>query len=112
MRFAKRRDFGPLQMKIKSQHREHPSRVQNVVGSAVRTEILVLMIAFFVAPLLHAQQNTDELRDLTRNPVGDAIKLPFVESINFAAGPYDRTSNSLQAPHELGATDPTIRSSP
>lgn len=58
--------------------------------------------------MLHAQQNTDELRDLTRNPVGDAIKLLFVESINFAAGPYDRTSNSLQAPHEFGATDPTL----
>jgi len=46
--------------------------------------------------MLCAQETTDELRDLARNPVADAIKVPFAESINFGAGPYDRTSNSLQ----------------
>jgi len=54
------------------------------------------MISFFVGQMLRAQQTTDELRDLARNPVADAIKVPFVECINFGAGPYDRTSNSLQ----------------
>ena len=28
--------------------------------------------------------------------MGDVIKIPLAESINFGAGPYDRTSNSLQ----------------
>ena len=83
-------------MKTISQPREQERGVHNVPGSAVKTEILVLVISFFVGPLLHAQQTIDELRDLARNPVGDAIKIPFVESINFEAGPYDRTSNSLQ----------------
>ena len=63
---------------------------------AVKTKTLTLMILLFVCPMLHAQQTVDELRDLARNPVGDAIKVPFVESINFGAGPYDRASNSLQ----------------
>jgi len=83
-------------MKISSQRREQARGVQAVADSAVKTEILVLMISLFVGPMLCAQQTVDELRDLARNPVGDAIKLPFVESINFDAGPYDRTSNSLQ----------------
>jgi hypothetical protein len=45
---------------------------------------------------LHAQQTPDNLEKLARNPVGDVIKIPLAESINFGAGPYDRTSNSLQ----------------
>ena len=55
-----------------------------------------LVISLVFGPMLHAQQTVDELRDLARNPVADAIKIPFIESINFDAGPYDRTSNSLQ----------------
>ncbi|MGA3315309.1 MAG: hypothetical protein ABSC64_02590 [Candidatus Korobacteraceae bacterium] len=83
-------------MKISSQRREQARGVQAVADFAVKTEILVLMIPLFVGPMLRAQQTVDELRDLARNPVGDAIKVPFVENINFGAGPYDRTSNSLQ----------------
>ncbi len=49
---------------------------------------------------LRAQQTTqgsaDELRKLARNPVADVIKVPFEEDIDFRAGPYDRTSSSLQ----------------
>jgi hypothetical protein len=55
-----------------------------------------LVISFLLGPTLRAQQTVDELRDLARNPVADAIKVPFVDSINYDAGPYDRTSNSLQ----------------
>ena len=45
---------------------------------------------------LHAQQTPESLEKLARNPVGDSIKIPLAESINFDAGPYARTSNSLQ----------------
>jgi hypothetical protein len=45
---------------------------------------------------LHAQQTPENLEKLARNPVGDAVKIPLAESINFDAGPYGRTSNSLQ----------------
>ncbi len=83
-------------MKVTPQLREQPREVHGVAGCAVKTKLLVLVISVFVVPMLHAQQTVDELRDLARNPVGDAIKVPFVESINFDAGPYDRTSNSLQ----------------
>lgn len=83
-------------MKITSQRRGHTTPVQDVAGYAAKTKILVLIVSIIVGPLLRAQQTVDELRDLARNPVGDAIKVPFVESINFDAGPYDRISNSLQ----------------
>jgi hypothetical protein len=70
------------------------------VGWAVQPAIAgfygFLVISFLLGPMLRAQQTVDELRDLARNPVADAIKVPFVDSINFDAGPYDRTSNSLQ----------------
>jgi hypothetical protein len=45
---------------------------------------------------LHAQQTPENLEKLARNPVGDAVKIPLAESINFDAGPHGRTSNSLQ----------------
>jgi hypothetical protein len=45
---------------------------------------------------LHAQRPPDNLEQLARNPVGDAVKIPLAESINFGAGPYRRSSNSLQ----------------
>jgi hypothetical protein len=83
-------------MRVISQLREQPRRVYGVVAFAVKTKILVLVISVFVVPMLRAQETVDQLRDLARNPVGDAIKVPFVENINFDAGPYDRTSNSLQ----------------
>jgi len=50
----------------------------------------------FAGATLHAQQTLDNLEKLARNPVADAVKIPFVEDINFDAGPYRRTSNSLQ----------------
>jgi hypothetical protein len=45
---------------------------------------------------LHAQQTPENLEKLARNPVGDAVKIPLAESINFDAGPHGRTSSSLQ----------------
>ena len=45
---------------------------------------------------LHAQQTPESLEKMARNPVGDAVKIPLEEDINFDAGPYGRTSNSLQ----------------
>jgi phosphohistidine phosphatase SixA len=61
-------------MKITSQPPEHKRRVQDVVGSAAKTKILVLIVLIFLGPLLRAQQTVDELRDLARNPVGDAVQ--------------------------------------
>jgi hypothetical protein len=85
-----------LQMKIMSQRREQAREAYDLAGFVVKAGILVLVISCFVGTMLRAQQTVDELRDLARNPVADAIKVPFVEDINFGAGPYDRTSNSLQ----------------
>jgi hypothetical protein len=45
---------------------------------------------------LHAQQTPENIEKLARNPVGDTVKIPLAESINFDAGPYGRASNSLQ----------------
>jgi hypothetical protein len=55
-----------------------------------------LLFFFLVLPALRGQQASDDARNLARNPVGDAIKLPLTESISFDAGPYGRTSHSLQ----------------
>lgn len=60
------------------------------VGTVCRVAIVLLL----GCPGLRAQQ--DDFRNLARNPVGDAIKVPLVEDINLDAGPYARTSNSLQ----------------
>src|ERR1700752_2332934 len=54
--------------------------------------LLILLIA---SALIRAQSSGDE-RDIARNPVADAIKVPLVEDIFFDTGPYGRTSNSLQ----------------
>jgi hypothetical protein len=54
--------------------------------------LLILLIA---SPLIRSQSSGDE-RDIARNPVADAIKIPLVEDIFFDTGPYGRTSNSLQ----------------
>jgi hypothetical protein len=60
----------------------------------------VLVISLLIVSGLRAQQTTqqttDELRNLARNPVADVIKVPFEEDIDFRAGPYNRTSSSLQ----------------
>jgi hypothetical protein len=55
-----------------------------------------LGVLFLAGAGLHAQQTRETLEKLARNPVGDSIKIPVAESINFDAGPYARTSNSLQ----------------
>jgi len=62
----------------------------------VRISNGLLVGLLFVGIALRAQQTTDDLRNLARNPVGDAIKVPFSEVFNFDAGPYGRTANSLQ----------------
>jgi hypothetical protein len=56
----------------------------------------LLLFLLLVPPLLRAQQSPEEVRELARNPVADAIKVPLVEDIFFETGPYGRTSNSLQ----------------
>jgi hypothetical protein len=53
-------------------------------------------VLLFAGAALHAQQTPENLEKLARNPVGDAVKIPLAENINFDAGPYGRTSNSLQ----------------
>src|SRR5271170_3196939 len=53
-------------------------------------------ILLLAGAVLHAQQTPESLEKLARNPVGDAVKIPLEEAINFDAGPYDRTSNSLE----------------
>lgn len=54
------------------------------------------ILLLLASPLLRAQQTADEERDLARNPLADAIKLPIGESIAFEAGSYNRIANSLQ----------------
>jgi hypothetical protein len=56
----------------------------------------LLAVLLLVHPALRAQQTTDDVRNLARNPVGDAVKVPFVESIDFKAGLYERMPNSFQ----------------
>jgi hypothetical protein len=53
-------------------------------------------ILLLAGAVLHAQQTPESLEQLARNPVADAVKIPLEEAINFDAGPYDRTSNSLE----------------
>jgi hypothetical protein len=56
----------------------------------------LLSVLLVSGSALRAQQTTDDLRKLARNPMGDAVKVPLAESISFDAGPYDRISSSLQ----------------
>ena len=70
--------------------------MDNTSARRVRVFWRPLILLLLATPALRAQQTTEDLRDLARNPVGDAVKIPFAESINFGAGPYDRTSNCLQ----------------
>jgi hypothetical protein len=89
---------------LKSRYRFRPRRrqtrwaVPRSEASALRarTFYLILVVLLLAGPALRAQQTTDDLRKLARNPVGDAVKVPLVESISFDAGLYDRTSSSLQ----------------
>src|SRR5271155_5069405 len=48
-----------------------------------------LGILLLAGAVLHAQQTPESLEQLARNPVGDAVKIPLEEAINFDAGPYD-----------------------
>ena len=49
-----------------------------------------------MSPHLFAQDTPEELRKIARNPFADVIKLPLEEDVNFSAGPFNRTANSLQ----------------
>jgi hypothetical protein len=51
--------------------------------------------------VLHAQQSPEDLEKLARNPVGDAIKIPLAESINFGAGPNALYSNAIRPVDQL-----------
>jgi hypothetical protein len=66
------------------------------VSRLVQTFSGLLIVLLLAGSALRAQQTTDDLRKLARNPVGDAVKVPFAESISFNAGPYDRVPSSLQ----------------
>jgi hypothetical protein len=68
----------------------------NAPAWRVRTFCGLFAVFLLAGPALRAQQTMDDLRNLAKNPVGDAIKVPFAESISFDAGPNHRTSNSLQ----------------
>jgi hypothetical protein len=50
---------------------------------------------------LHAQQTPDNLEKLARNPVGDVVKIPLAESINFGAGPNALYSNAIRPVDQL-----------
>jgi hypothetical protein len=67
-------------------------------ASLLRVQIFLGLLAALLAsgPNLRAQQTTDAVRKLARNPLGDAVKVPLTESVSFGAGPYDRTSSFLQ----------------
>jgi len=73
---------------------------RRAIGNApirtIRVHFGLLVICVLFRPGLRAQETSDEVRQLARNPVADAIKVPFTASINFDTGPYHRTSNSLQ----------------
>jgi hypothetical protein len=70
--------------------------IRNAPIRIIRVPHGLLVICVLIGPVLRAQENSDEVRSLARNPVADAIKVPFGVSINFDTGPYRRTSNSLQ----------------
>jgi hypothetical protein len=53
-------------------------------------------ILLLAGAALRAQQTPESLEKLARNPVGDAVKIPVEEAINFDAGPHGRTSYSLE----------------
>jgi hypothetical protein len=78
-------------------------RIIRLLLSLKATEIVLawtlygfLGVLLLMGSALHAQQTPENLEKLARNPVGDAVKIPLAESINFGAGPYARTSSSLQ----------------
>ena len=59
--------------------------------------ILVLSFYFVLTQSAALAQNTsDELRKIARNPFADVIRLTFEEGVTFNQGPYGRTGNSLQ----------------
>jgi hypothetical protein len=70
--------------------------MENRATGRLRRFYGLLVVSLLAGPFLRAQQTTDELRNVARNPVGDAIKVPMTESLSFDAGPYHRTASSLQ----------------
>jgi hypothetical protein len=63
---------------------------------AVKKVCGFLLLLLSLPSLVHSQQGNDEARETARNPIADAIKVPFVEDIFLDTGPYGRTANSLQ----------------
>jgi hypothetical protein len=81
-----------------AESKEEMKRARKALGAVWRVTTLqgLLGTLALAGAAAHAQQTAEDLEKLARNPMGDAIKIPFTESINFDAGPYGRTSNSLQ----------------
>jgi hypothetical protein len=67
-----------------------------VDGPRMAGSLGLLLGLLLVCPALRAQLPPDDLRNVARNPVGDAIKVPITGSVSFDAGPYHRTASSLQ----------------
>lgn len=69
--------------------------MENPPVRRVRISYGLFVVPLLLGSALHAQQTTYDLRNLARNPVGGAVKIPLSEVINFDAGPYGRTAHSL-----------------
>jgi hypothetical protein len=84
--------------RCRPRRRQMRCSVPKSLASVLRVRIAcgLLVVLFLAGPALWAQQTTDDLRKLARNPVGDAVKIPLTESVSFDAGPYDRASHSFQ----------------
>ena len=65
-----------------------------ILTAILRTVLWIALLSD--GPSLSAQQATDDIRGLARNPLADAIKVPIGESISFDAGPNNRIGNSIQ----------------
>jgi len=70
--------------------------MENRAAWRVRRFYVLPVVLLLVGASLRAQQTMDDLRNVARNPVGDAIKVPMTESLSFDAGPYHRAASSLQ----------------
>lgn len=62
----------------------------------MRIVLTGMAFLFLTPPIALAQNTSEELRELARNPFADAIELPFQEQVVFNQGPYSRVANSLQ----------------
>jgi hypothetical protein len=65
-------------------------------GGLLRTALGAAICYVVVAPRANSQMTTEDLRRAAQNPFANVIKVPFEEDIYFGAGPFSRTSNSLQ----------------